>query len=46
VLLDAGSDINALRNDGRTAYAVAMLIGQTSAAEFLKSRGPTPAPHR
>jgi len=39
MLLDRGSEVNALRNDGRTAYALAMATGQTEIAAFLESRG-------
>jgi ankyrin repeat protein len=39
VLLDRGADINAQREDGRTAYAMAVLSGQTDVAELLKRRG-------
>jgi ankyrin repeat protein len=38
-LLDAGSDINARRNDGRTAYALAVQSGQTETATLLESHG-------
>ncbi len=38
-LLDAGADINAQRNDSRTAYALAVQSGQTETAALLKSRG-------
>jgi len=39
MLLDHGADINMQRNDGRTAYALAILGGQKEMAAFLKSRG-------
>jgi ankyrin repeat protein len=38
-LLDYGSDLNARRRDGRTAYALAILSGQKEVAALLKSRG-------
>ncbi len=39
-LLDAGADIDARRpQDGRTAYAIALLSGQTETARLLASRG-------
>src|SRR5579884_242737 len=39
MLLDAGALIDAQRSDGRTAYAMAVLTGQTQIAAFLESRG-------
>ena len=39
ILLDHGADINAQRSDGRTAYAIAMLGGQTEIAGLLRERG-------
>jgi ankyrin repeat protein len=39
LLLDRGADIDAKRNDGRTAYALAILGGQKEIAALLKSRG-------
>jgi ankyrin repeat protein len=38
-LLDRGADLNAQREDGRTAYALAVLSGQTEVAELLEGRG-------
>jgi ankyrin repeat protein len=38
-LLDAGTDVNAQRNDGRTAYSLAVLGCRTETIELLKSRG-------
>ena len=38
-LLDTGANINAKRNDGRTAYALAVQSGQTETANLLQSRG-------
>jgi len=38
-LLDRGADLNAQREDGRTAYAVAVLSGQTEVAKLLEGRG-------
>lgn len=37
-LLDDGADINAVRNDGRTAYAMAALSRQTEVADLLRTR--------
>lgn len=39
MLIDFGADPDAAREDGRTAYALAVVSGQTSAAELLASRG-------
>ena len=39
ILLDHGADIDAVRRDGRTAYALAVVSGQTNVAEVLASRG-------
>ena len=39
MLLDHGADIDAVRQDGRTAYAMAMVSGQTAVAELLSARG-------
>ncbi len=39
MLLDHGVDIDAVRSDGRTAYAMAVLSGQTEVAKLLESRG-------
>jgi len=39
MLLDAGTDIDAVRQDGRTAYALAIVSGQTAVAELLTHRG-------
>jgi len=38
-LLDHGADINRRRNDGRTAYAIAVVSGQGEVSELLKARG-------
>jgi ankyrin repeat protein len=38
-LLNRGADINLQRNDGRRAYAIAMVSGQTEVADFLRARG-------
>jgi ankyrin repeat protein len=38
-LLDAGVDMDVRRNDGRTAYALAVQSGQTETATLLESRG-------
>jgi ankyrin repeat protein len=38
-LLDAGADLNAQRNDGRTAYALAVLSGLAEVATLLAARG-------
>ncbi len=38
-LLNAGAQIDAKRPDGRTAYAIAVLSGQTETAALLASRG-------
>ena len=39
ILLDYGADIDAVRQDGRTAYALAVVSGQTAVAECLAMRG-------
>jgi ankyrin repeat protein len=39
ILLDAGTDVNARRKDGRTAYALAVRSGQSETAALLESRG-------
>lgn len=39
MLLDAGADIDAVREDGRTAYALAVVSGQTGVAALLAKRG-------
>jgi ankyrin repeat protein len=39
MLLDSGATVDARRNDGRTAYALAALGGQTEIAALLESRG-------
>ncbi len=39
ILIDSGADIDAVRADGRTAYALAMANGQKEVAELLASRG-------
>ncbi len=39
LLLDHGADIDAVRRDGRTAYALAIVSGQTAVAEVLAARG-------
>ncbi len=39
ILLDHGVNKNAQRQDGRTAYSLAYLTGQTATTEFLRSRG-------
>ena len=38
-LLDHGADIDAVRHDGRTAYALAVVSGQTAVADLLAARG-------
>lgn len=38
-LLDSGADRDAQRNDGRTAYALAVQSGQTEVAALLEQRG-------
>ncbi len=38
-LLDHGADIDAARHDGRTAYAMAVISGQTATAALLAKRG-------
>ena len=38
-LIDRGADLEAERKDGRTAYAVAVLTGQTEVAALLNARG-------
>jgi ankyrin repeat protein len=38
-LLDSGADADAQRNDGRTAYALAVQSGQTEVASLLRARG-------
>lgn len=38
-LLDHGADIDAVRNDGRTAYAMAIISGQAETATLLAARG-------
>ena len=38
-LLDGGADIDAFRNDGRTAYALATISGQAETAALLAERG-------
>jgi ankyrin repeat protein len=38
-LLDAGADIDTMRNDGRTAYAIAVRSGQREIAALLERRG-------
>jgi ankyrin repeat protein len=38
-LLDAGAAIDARKDDGRTAYALAVRSGQTETARLLESRG-------
>ena len=38
-LLDSGADLNAYREDSRTAYALAMLGGQVQVAALLEARG-------
>jgi ankyrin repeat protein len=38
-LVKRGVDINAVQNDGRTAYAMAFLSGQTGVAELLAANG-------
>lgn len=48
-LLDAGAAVDARRNDGRTAYALAVRSGQTETATLLEARGANreiPAPDR
>ena len=39
ILLDAGADIDAVRQDVRTAYALAVVSGQAAVAELLAARG-------
>src|SRR5262249_15790572 len=39
MLVDNGTSIDAKRNDGRTAYAMAAQSGQAGAASFLEKRG-------
>ncbi len=39
MLLDHGADIDAVRKDGRTAYAVAIVSGQADVAGLLSARG-------
>jgi ankyrin repeat protein len=39
ILLDHGADLDARRDDGRTAYALAIESGQTATAELLTRRG-------
>ncbi len=39
MLLDHGADINARRDDGRTAYAMAAVSGQAAVAALLRERG-------
>jgi ankyrin repeat protein len=39
MLIDYGADLDAAREDGRTAYAMAIVSGQTAVAELLKARG-------
>ena len=39
LLLDHGADIDAVRHDGRTAYALAVVSGQAAVAELLAARG-------
>lgn len=39
MLLDAGADIDAVRKDGRTAYAMAVVAGQAEVAGLLARRG-------
>ena len=39
MLLDSGAAIDAKRNDGRTAYAMAVQSGQTELAALLEARG-------
>ena len=39
LLLDHGADIDAVRQDGRTAYALATVSGQTDVADLLAMRG-------
>ena len=38
-LVDKGADLNARRKDGRTAYALAVVSGQTQVASLLQARG-------
>lgn len=42
-LLDAGAPIEAARDDGRTAYQLAVRIGNAVGAAFLAARGADPA---
>jgi ankyrin repeat protein len=39
MLIEAGADIDAVRNDGRTAYALAVVSGQTAVARLLAAHG-------
>jgi ankyrin repeat protein len=39
LLLEQGADIDAVRRDGRTAYALAVVSGQTEVADLLAARG-------
>lgn len=39
ILIDFGADLDAARQDGRTAYAMAVVSGQAAAAELLAARG-------
>lgn len=39
MLLEYGAELNAQRKDGRTAYALAAILGQTEAATFLAEQG-------
>ncbi len=39
MLIDHGADLDAAREDGRTAYAMAIVSGQTAVAEMLAQRG-------
>ena len=39
LLLAGGANLNTKRNDGRTAYALAAISGQTQIAELLRKRG-------
>jgi ankyrin repeat protein len=38
-LIDSGADLEAQRNDGRTAYAMAVQSGRTEVAALLETRG-------